>query len=85
MFKIFFKLLLIDLTNASILINELIINFFTIINNVVFNTIFNLFTNNNNVIFNTNAYIVIIKIATSRDIIIYENENARDQLKKIID
>ena len=65
-----FKLTLIDLINVSMLIDELILNLFTI---------------NNNVVFNTSVYIVIIEIATSRDIIIYENENARDQLKKIID
>ena len=85
MFKNFFNFALIDLTNVLMLIDELIFNLFTINNNVVFNTIFNLFTINNNVVFNTNAYIVIIEIVTSCDIIIYEDKNARDQLKKIID
>ena len=60
------------------LIDELILNLFTINNNVVFDTILNLFTNNNNIVFNTNVYIVIIEIVTSRNIIIYENENAHD-------
>ena len=69
-FRNFFKLTLIDLTNISILVNDLILNLFII---------------NHNVVFNTSVYIVIIEIATSRDIIIYENENTRAQLKKIID
>ena len=74
LFKNSFKLTLIDLTNVSILINDLI---------------FILFIVNNNVVFNINVFVVIefviIEIITSREIIIYDDDQIRCQLKKIID
>ena len=65
---------LIDLTNVSILIDELI---------------FTLSIVNNNVVFNINVFVVIefviIKIITSREIIIYDDNQTECQLEKIID
>ena len=74
LFRNSFKLTLIDLTNISILIDNLI---------------FILFIVNNNVVFNINVFVVIefviIEMITSREIIIYNDDRTRCQLKKIID
>ena len=74
LFKKIFKLTLIDLTNVSILIDDLI---------------FILFIVNNKIVFNINVFVVIefviIEMITSREIIIYNDDQTRCQLKKIID
>ena len=72
-FKNSFKLTLTKLVNVSILVDELILNLSTINNNVIFNTSV------------TIIKLVIIEIIISREIIIYNSETIRCQLKKIID
>ena len=76
-----FKLILTKLVNLSILIDELILNLITIVDNVVFNVdVFDIMTKSI-----VNRISLINKIITSRDIIIYENKLTRNQLKQIID
>ena len=74
LFRNFFKLTLIDLTSVSMLIDDLILILFIV---------------NNNVVSNINVFViiefVIIEMITSREIIIYNNDQTRCELKKIID
>ena len=73
-FKNSFKLALTKFVNVLILINELLSKLFNV---------------NNNIVFNINVFaiieFVIIEMITSREIIIYNNDQTRCQLEKIID
>ena len=80
-FKNSFKLVLTKFVNVSMLIDELILNLVTIVNNVVFD-IENFDTTTKSIF---SRISLISEIVTSRDIIIYENNHAQSQLKQIID
>ena len=77
-FRNSFKLLLIDFANFLLLIFELILKLVNINQKLIVEL------SQVNHIFTTTKF-VIIEIVTSRDIIIYDNEYTRRQLKQIID